>query len=260
MTTGCPFRRASNGNVARTCLVIPRHRVVDRSHIAFSKNIILDTTPHLNRRQPGPTELSKATLKGKCWCKPRSQPSCATTRAISPKGNGRATKPATSAAGPCVFVGKKCLLMCCVSDDRSIGFSFVYCLFVACMVGLLVVWFVLLLSVLPMPGRCCFLRVTHLLHACRIAVMVFSLVSLAQHSFLRVSSALTVSWIARCVGSWPLLTFIAFCLCNSCFMRSPWSGVELQAHMNYVLATTSLWPPLQWHPPDKSHDHCNLVS
>ena len=142
MTTGCPFRRASNGNVARTCLVIPRHRVVDRSHIAFSKNIVLDTTPHLNRRQPGPTELSKATLKGKCWCKPRSQPSCATTRAISPKGNGRATKPATSAAGPCVFVGKKCLLMCCVSDDRSIGFSFVYCMFVACMVGLLVVWLV----------------------------------------------------------------------------------------------------------------------
>ena len=40
------------------------------------------------------------------WCiclsnsKPRSQPSCATPRAISPKGNGRATKPATSAAGP----------------------------------------------------------------------------------------------------------------------------------------------------------------
>ena len=43
---------------------------------------------------------SFVTLKGTCWCKPRSQPSCATTRAISPKGNGRATKPATSAAGP----------------------------------------------------------------------------------------------------------------------------------------------------------------
>ena len=40
------------------------------------------------------------TLKGTCWCKPRSQPSSATTRAISPKGNGQATKPATSAAGP----------------------------------------------------------------------------------------------------------------------------------------------------------------
>ena len=29
-TTGRPFRQACNGTVARTCLVIPRHRVVDR--------------------------------------------------------------------------------------------------------------------------------------------------------------------------------------------------------------------------------------
>ena len=34
-----------NGTVARTCLVIPRHRVVDRSRMAFSKNSRLDTTP-----------------------------------------------------------------------------------------------------------------------------------------------------------------------------------------------------------------------
>ena len=44
-TTGRPFRRARNGTVARTCLVIPRHRVVDRSRMAFSKKSRLDTTP-----------------------------------------------------------------------------------------------------------------------------------------------------------------------------------------------------------------------
>ena len=38
------------------------------------------------------------TLKGTCWWKPWSQPSCATLRAISPIGRGRATKPATVAA------------------------------------------------------------------------------------------------------------------------------------------------------------------
>ena len=46
-TTGCPFRRLRNGIVARTCLVIPRHRVVERSRMAFSKKILLDTTPDL---------------------------------------------------------------------------------------------------------------------------------------------------------------------------------------------------------------------
>ena len=37
-TTGRPCRRVRNGTVARTCLVIPRQRVVDRSRMAFSKN------------------------------------------------------------------------------------------------------------------------------------------------------------------------------------------------------------------------------
>ena len=61
----------------------------------------------------------------------------------------------------CVFVGKECLLLCGVSDDRRIGFSFVRWLFGGCMVGLLVVLFVpLLLSFLAMPGLCRFLRVT----------------------------------------------------------------------------------------------------
>ena len=40
-------QRARNGTAARTCLVIPRHRFVDRSRMAFSKTIILDTTPEL---------------------------------------------------------------------------------------------------------------------------------------------------------------------------------------------------------------------
>ena len=44
-TTGRPFRRARNGTLARTCLVIPRHRVVHRSRMAFSKIMRLDTTP-----------------------------------------------------------------------------------------------------------------------------------------------------------------------------------------------------------------------
>ena len=47
MTTGRPFRRARNSTVARTCLVIPRHRVVDRSRMAFSKRVLLDTNPEL---------------------------------------------------------------------------------------------------------------------------------------------------------------------------------------------------------------------
>ena len=65
-----------------------------------------------------PTTGTDWTLKGTCWCKPRSQPSCATKRAISPKGNGRATKPATSAAGPPL-----CPSTCCsqFSANRGIG-------------------------------------------------------------------------------------------------------------------------------------------
>ena len=43
-TTGCPFRRARNGTAARTCRVIPRHRIVDRSRKAFIKKSLLDTT------------------------------------------------------------------------------------------------------------------------------------------------------------------------------------------------------------------------
>ena len=41
-------------------------------------------------------------LKSTCWCKPCSQPSCAATRANSPKGNARVPQPATSAAGPSI--------------------------------------------------------------------------------------------------------------------------------------------------------------
>ena len=46
-TTGFPFRQGRNGTVARTCHVIPRHRVVDRPCMAFSKKSLLDTTPEL---------------------------------------------------------------------------------------------------------------------------------------------------------------------------------------------------------------------
>ena len=46
-TTGRPFRRARNGHVETTRLVIPRHRVVDRSRMAFSKKSLLDKTPEL---------------------------------------------------------------------------------------------------------------------------------------------------------------------------------------------------------------------
>ena len=62
----------------------------------------------------------------------------------------------------CVFVGKECLLLCGVSDDRCIGFSFVCWLFGGCMVGLLVVLFLplLLSSFLAMPGLYRFLLVT----------------------------------------------------------------------------------------------------
>ena len=61
-----------------------------------------------------------------------------------------------------VFVGKESLLLCGVSDDRCIGFTFVRWLFGGCMVGLLVILFVtLLLSFSAMHGLCCFLRVLH---------------------------------------------------------------------------------------------------
>ena len=46
-TTGCAFRLARGGTVARTCRVIPRHRVVDRSRTAFSDESLFDTTPEL---------------------------------------------------------------------------------------------------------------------------------------------------------------------------------------------------------------------
>ena len=46
-TTGCPFSRARNGTVVRSCCVIPQHRVVDRSRVAFSKKPLLNATPHV---------------------------------------------------------------------------------------------------------------------------------------------------------------------------------------------------------------------
>ena len=49
---------------------------------------------------------------------------------------------------------------CGLSDDRCTGFSAVRWLFGSSMIGLLVVLFVpLFLSLLAMPGLCCFLRV-----------------------------------------------------------------------------------------------------
>ena len=63
--------------------------------------------------------------------------------------------------GSYAFTGKECLLLCGVSDDRYIGFSFVRWLFGGCMVGLLVILFVpVLLLFLAMPGLCRFPRVT----------------------------------------------------------------------------------------------------
>ena len=62
-----------------------------------------------------------------------------------------------------VFVGRECLLLCGVSDDRCIGFNFAGWLSGGCMVGLLAV----LLS-LAMPGLCRFLRVTPCMHGCEV--------------------------------------------------------------------------------------------
>ena len=60
----------------------------------------------------------------------------------------------------CAFVGKECLLLCGVSDDRFIAYNFVCWLFGGCMVGLVVLFVPLLLSFLAMPGLCRFLGVT----------------------------------------------------------------------------------------------------
>ena len=38
---------AHNGTVTRKCRAIPQQVVVKRSHMAFSKKILLDTTPEL---------------------------------------------------------------------------------------------------------------------------------------------------------------------------------------------------------------------
>ena len=43
--TGRPYRRARNGAEARTCRAMPRHSVVERSRIAFSMKIFLETAP-----------------------------------------------------------------------------------------------------------------------------------------------------------------------------------------------------------------------
>ena len=59
-TTGCPFRRARNGTVARTCRVIPRHRVVGRLCMAFSKKILLGTTPELAANSATSLRTAKA--------------------------------------------------------------------------------------------------------------------------------------------------------------------------------------------------------
>ena len=62
----------------------------------------------------------------------------------------------------CVFVGKECLLICDVLDDRCIGFGLVCWLFGGSVVEVLVTLFVpLLLQLLVMPGLCCFFHVTH---------------------------------------------------------------------------------------------------
>ena len=60
-------------HLARTCLAIPRHRVVDRSRMAFSKKILLDTTPELaansalslrRAKAPGPARPNFSWLSG----------------------------------------------------------------------------------------------------------------------------------------------------------------------------------------------------
>ena len=43
--TGRPSRRARNSAEARTCRAMPRHSVVERSCIAFSMKIFLETAP-----------------------------------------------------------------------------------------------------------------------------------------------------------------------------------------------------------------------
>ena len=76
-TTGRPFRRARNDTVARTCLVIPRHRVVDRSRMVFSKKILWDTTPELaansaislrRAKAAGPARPDVSWLSGRTAC------------------------------------------------------------------------------------------------------------------------------------------------------------------------------------------------
>ena len=61
-TIGCSFRRAGNGTVARTCRVIPRHMFVDGSCMAFSKNILWDTTLELAANSA--ISLSRAKAAG----------------------------------------------------------------------------------------------------------------------------------------------------------------------------------------------------
>ena len=54
-------RSGRHATVPWTCLVIPRHRVVDRSRMKFSKKILLDTTPELAANSAISLRRAKAT-------------------------------------------------------------------------------------------------------------------------------------------------------------------------------------------------------
>ena len=63
-TTGRPFRRARNGTVARTCLVIPRHRVVAPASEGVVFNCVLPclhtgARGHLDCHRMRPCEVLK---------------------------------------------------------------------------------------------------------------------------------------------------------------------------------------------------------
>ena len=71
-TTGRPFRWARNGTVARTCVVIPQHRAVDRLRMAFSKKTVLDPTQELaaisaiSMRRANAADLARPNVSWLC--------------------------------------------------------------------------------------------------------------------------------------------------------------------------------------------------
>ena len=82
-TTGRPFRRERNGTVAKTCRVIPRHRVMNscRLRMAFPKKKSLGHQPRTYRKLCNLVEKSQGSRPSTAKCLVAHRDDSACTRA-----------------------------------------------------------------------------------------------------------------------------------------------------------------------------------